>query len=118
MKQFYIIISLLTSNLIFAAGWTPTGSYVNSATDYADIKKIIDSFPEIMDNRNFSISDIRSLQVSLISLAYEGETICPQNDERLSYNHFSYFVCLKNQQGPCIDYFDEFKADTDPCLEN
>ena len=116
MKKIIVLTTILFAQMTLAGGWIPTGSYVNSATEINGIRGIINNFPEIMDDREFAIEDISTLQVSLIALTYEGETTCRLNDERLSYQHFSYFICLKERQGACIDHFDEFKADSDPCL--
>lgn len=116
MRVLSSLMMLLVSQVSLAGYWIPTGSYVNSATEIKGITKIVNNFPVIMDGRDFTLNDIRSLQVSLIDLVYEGETTCPVNDERLKLRHLSYFICLKNQTGPCIDYFDDLPTDEDPCL--
>ena len=117
LKIASILSLLLLPTLALANGLIPVGSYVNSSTNDKGIQGIVNNFPEIMDGKTFEVKDIDSLHVSLIDLFFEGETTCSQNDPRLKFRHFSYFICLKGQQGACIDHFDQFKEDVDPCIK-
>lgn len=112
-----IILLLLYTPFTFA-DWIATGSDIYSATETQGIQNILQLFPEISNTHPYNADEIRELTVSNIEFTYEGETTCVQDDPRLSYEHFSYFLCLKNNPNTCFDHFDELKPDTDPCLEN
>lgn len=116
MKLLSCLILFLAYHTAQAGRWIPVNSYLKNATDITEITLLTQRFPKIMDGRSFQLVDIHRLQVSLVSLEYKGETTCPIYDTRLKREHLSYFICLKQQAGPCLDHVDEVPSDQDPCL--
>lgn len=116
MKKLILLCALSHLNC-FAGEWMPIDSYINAADNLKGVEKILNNFPEIQNTHNIKAEDVRNMYVSIIYLAYQGETTCSDSDPRLEYEHFSYSVCLKSVIGPCISHYDDFKTDEDPCLK-
>lgn len=118
MKKIILLSLLLTSTSSFAWGnWDILDVQRHYAVNSQDVAKVLNLYPQVLANTDYTPSDIDFVNVLDINFAYVGETICEEGDERLTKRELSYMACPKASSINCIVKLTNLLDRTDPCLK-
>jgi hypothetical protein len=117
MKGIILTLTVLASTSVFAlTNWDIINIETYVGMDPQSIEDVLTKFPKILEGTEFTASDIEFAHVSDATLKYIGETICEEDDSRLTHQEITYMACPINKPTECILKFGDLLGSEDPCL--